>query len=93
MAHPFTEDVVAAHEYTRQRAKDGRLCPEAWARAGARLPERPGEPTQDPAFLLRWEGLEAWAEHLDPPPPLSRGELSETLCALGTNQAGNTQCN
>ncbi|HEX4207086.1 MAG TPA: AAA family ATPase, partial [Ktedonobacteraceae bacterium] len=60
----------AAHERTRQRAKEGQTLPRSFglARAGARLPESSGEPPQEPAFQLRCGGLEAWNEHLEPPP-------------------------
>jgi hypothetical protein len=70
----------AAHECIAQRAKEGQALPRSLglARAGARLPNSPGEPTLEPAFLLEWEELEAWNEPLEPP-LLSHGELSDTI--------------
>ncbi|GHO76257.1 hypothetical protein KSD_40280 [Ktedonobacter sp. SOSP1-85] len=67
-----------AHERSIQRAREGQALPRSLglARAGARLPKSSGEPPLEPASLLRWEELEAWAELLEPP-LLSRGELSE----------------
>ncbi|GHO60160.1 hypothetical protein KSB_86350 [Ktedonobacter robiniae] len=61
--------LLAAHERTLQRAKEGQALPRSLglARARARLPESPGEPTQEPAFLLRHARLEAWNEPLEPP--------------------------
>ncbi|GHO71175.1 hypothetical protein KSC_100670 [Ktedonobacter sp. SOSP1-52] len=60
----------AAHERLVQRAKEGQALPRSFGipRAGARLPKSLGEPTQEPAFLLRHARLEAWNEHLEPPP-------------------------
>jgi hypothetical protein len=49
------------------------------ARAGARLPESSGEPTQELAFRLRHARLEVWAEPLEPPAALARGALSSQL--------------
>jgi hypothetical protein len=49
-----------------ERAKEGQRQPRSVGlpRAGARLPERPGELPQEPAFLLRWKdwkrGTNTW---------------------------------
>ncbi|GHO73000.1 hypothetical protein KSD_07710 [Ktedonobacter sp. SOSP1-85] len=62
--------LMAAHERTTQRAKEGQTMPQSLglARAGARLPESPGEPPQERASLLTKGGqFEAWAEPLEPP--------------------------
>ncbi|GHO65913.1 hypothetical protein KSC_048050 [Ktedonobacter sp. SOSP1-52] len=58
----------AAHERTRQRAKEGQALPQSFgiSRAGARLPESPGEPPLERAVLLIEDQLEAWAERLEP---------------------------
>ncbi|GHO71134.1 hypothetical protein KSC_100260 [Ktedonobacter sp. SOSP1-52] len=62
--------LMAAHERTAQRAKEGQALPRSFgiSRAGARLPESPGEPPLEPAFRLRHARLEAWNEPLEPPP-------------------------
>ncbi|EFH90054.1 transposase [Ktedonobacter racemifer] len=59
----------AAHERTTQRAKEGQALPRSFGipRAGARLPKSPGEPTLEPALLLRRGRLEAWKERSEPP--------------------------
>jgi hypothetical protein len=59
----------AAHERVTQRARAGQVMPQSMGipRAGARLPQNPSEPTQEPVFLLRRGRLEAWKEHLEPP--------------------------
>jgi hypothetical protein len=53
----------AAYARVLQRAKEGQPLP----RAGARRPQSLGEPTQEPAFLLRQARLEAWKERSEPP--------------------------
>ena len=59
----------AAHERLTQRAKEGQTLPQSMGltRARARLPESSGGPPLEPAFLLKREGREAWAEPLEPP--------------------------
>ncbi|GHO73940.1 hypothetical protein KSD_17110 [Ktedonobacter sp. SOSP1-85] len=59
----------AAHERTRQRAKEGQSLPQSLgiSRAGARLPKSPGEPPQERAGLTKGDWLEAWNEPLEPP--------------------------
>jgi hypothetical protein len=59
----------AAHERVTQRAKAGQVMPQSMGmpRAGARLPQSPSEPTQEPGLLLRRGRLEAWKERLEPP--------------------------
>ncbi|GHO79419.1 hypothetical protein KSD_71900 [Ktedonobacter sp. SOSP1-85] len=59
----------AAHERLHQRANEGQSLPRSMGltRARARLPESSGGPPLEPAFLLKREGLEAWAEPLEPP--------------------------
>jgi len=59
----------AAHERVTQRANAGQVMPQSMgiSRAGARLPQSPSEPTQEPVFLLRRGRLEAWKECLEPP--------------------------
>ncbi len=54
----------AAQEQVTQRARAGQVMPQSMGvpRAGARLPQRPSEPTQEPVFLLRRGRLEAWKE-------------------------------
>jgi hypothetical protein len=53
-----------AHERVQQRANEGQSLPRSMGvpRAGARRPESRNEPTQEPAFSLRRERLEAWKE-------------------------------
>ena len=59
----------AAHARVHQRAKEGQSLPRSMGvpRAGARRPQSLGEPTQEPAFLLRQGRLEAWKESSEPP--------------------------
>jgi hypothetical protein len=59
----------AAHERVTQRARAGQVMPQSMGmpRAGARLPQSPSEPTQEPVFLLRRGRLEAWKERSEPP--------------------------
>jgi hypothetical protein len=59
----------AAQERLFERAKEGQVLPRSFgiSGAGARLPQSPGEPTQEPVLLL-WRGrLEAWKERSEPP--------------------------
>jgi hypothetical protein len=59
----------AAHERVQERARAGQVMPQSMGvpRAGARLPQNPSEPTQEPVFLLRRGRLEAWKERSEPP--------------------------
>jgi hypothetical protein len=58
----------AAHERIQERARAGQVMPQSMGipRAGARLPQSPSEPTQEPVFLLRRGRLEAWKDRLEP---------------------------
>ncbi|WP_338010110.1 transposase [Ktedonobacter racemifer] len=69
----------AAHERLTQRAKEGQTLPRSMGltRARARLPESSGGPPLEPAFLLKREGREAWAEPLEPR-RFSAGSFSTT---------------
>ncbi|GHO84381.1 transposase [Dictyobacter formicarum] len=60
----------AAHECLMQRAKEGQVLPRSFGipRAGARLPQSPGEPPLEPAVLRSHARREAWASPLEPPP-------------------------
>ncbi|GHO65135.1 hypothetical protein KSC_040270 [Ktedonobacter sp. SOSP1-52] len=64
----------AAHERTRQRAKEGQILPQRMGipRAGARVPKNLSEPIQEPAFLAQAGRLEAWTERSEPPLLLHR---------------------
>ena len=59
----------AAHERVQQRANEGQSLPRSFGvpRAGARRPESPSQPTQEPAFRLRQGRLEAWKGCSEPP--------------------------
>jgi hypothetical protein len=59
----------AAHARVLQRANEGQPLPQSFGvpRAGARRPQSLGEPTQEPAFLLRQGHLEAWKDLSEPP--------------------------
>ena len=59
----------AAHAWVLQRANEGQSLPRSFGipRAGARRPQSLGEPTQEPAFLLRQGHLEAWTDRSEPP--------------------------
>jgi transposase len=61
----------AAQERLEERAKEGQVLPRSFgiSRAGVRLPQSPGEPTQELVFLLRGGRLEAWKERSEPPVP------------------------
>jgi transposase len=69
----------AAHERAQQRAKEGQALPRSFgcARAGARRPSSPSQPTQESALLLTRGRLKAWKDGSEPP-LLEQGELSET---------------
>ena len=68
----------AAHERVQQRANEGQCLPRSFgcARAGARRPSSPSQPTQESAYLLTRGRLEAWKDGLEPP-LLEHGELSD----------------
>jgi hypothetical protein len=70
--------LVAAHERVQERAKEGQVMPRSMGipRAGARLPESPGEATQELLFLSRRGKVEAWKRRPEPP-VLQSGESSE----------------
>ena len=69
--------LVAAHERATQRAKEGQAVPRSMGipRAGARLPQSPGEATQELLFLSNRGKVEAW-KHRPEPPVLQPGESS-----------------
>ncbi len=69
--------LVAAHERVTQRANEGQVMPRSMGipRAGARLPESPGEATLELLFLSRRGKVEAW-KHRSEPPALQPGESS-----------------
>ena len=68
----------AAHERTKERAKEGQVLPRSMGipRAGARLPKSLSEATQELLFLSRRGKVEAW-KHRPEPPVLEPGESSE----------------
>jgi hypothetical protein len=68
----------AAHERTKERAKEGQVLPRSMGipRAGARLPESLSEATQELLFLSRRGKVEAW-KHRPEPPVLQPGEPSD----------------
>ncbi len=59
----------AAHERTKERANAGQVLPQSMGmpRAGARLPQSPGEATQELLFLSRRGKVEAWKHRSEPP--------------------------
>jgi transposase len=59
----------AAHERVQQRANEGQCLPRSFgcARAGARRPGSPSQPTQESAFLLTRGRLKAWKDGSEPP--------------------------
>jgi len=59
----------AAHERVQQRATEGQSLPRSFgcARAGARRPRSPSQPTQESAFLLTRGRLKAWKDGSEPP--------------------------
>jgi len=59
----------AAHERVQQRANEGQSLPRSFgcARAGARRPGSPSQPTQESAFLLTQGRLKAWTDGSEPP--------------------------
>ncbi len=59
----------AAHERVQQRAKEGQSLPRSFgcARAGARRPSSPSQPTQEPVLLLTRGRLKAWKDGSEPP--------------------------
>ncbi len=59
----------AAHERVQQRANEGQCLPRSFgcARAGARQPSSPSQPTQESAFLLTRGRLKAWKDGSEPP--------------------------
>src|SRR5260370_38665406 len=59
----------AAHERVQQRAKEGQSLPRSFgcARAGARRPSIPSQPTQESAVLLTRGRLKAWKDGSEPP--------------------------
>jgi hypothetical protein len=67
----------AAHERATQRANEGQVMPRSMGipRAGARLPQSPGEATQELLFLSRRGKVETW-KHRSEPPALQPGESS-----------------
>ena len=67
----------AAHERTKERAKEGQVLPRSMGipRAGARLPKSLSEATQELLFLSRRGKVEAW-KHRPEPPVLEPGESS-----------------
>ncbi len=60
--------LVAAHEQAKERAKEGQVMPRSMGipRAGARLPERPSEATQELLFLSKRGKVEAWKHRPEP---------------------------
>jgi hypothetical protein len=58
----------AAHERVQQRATEGQSLPQSFgcARAGARRPSSPSQPTQESAFLLKRGRLKAWKDGSEP---------------------------
>ena len=58
----------AAHERVQQRANEGQVVPRSFgcARAGARRPGSPSQPTQESAVLARGR-LKAWKDGSEPP--------------------------
>ena len=69
--------LVAAHERATQRANEGQVVPRSMGipRAGARLPQSPGEATQELLFLSNRGKVEAWKRRPEPP-VLQPGESS-----------------
>jgi hypothetical protein len=59
----------AAHERVQQRANEGQSLPRSFgcARAGARRPSSPSQPTQESAVLLTRGRLKAWKDGSEPP--------------------------
>jgi hypothetical protein len=59
----------AAHERVQQRANEGQSLPRSFgcARAGARRPGSPSQPTQESAFLFTRGRLKAWKDGSEPP--------------------------
>jgi len=59
----------AAHERVQQRANEGLSLPRSFgcARAGARRPSSPSQPTQESALLLARGRLKAWKDDSEPP--------------------------
>ena len=59
----------AAHERVQQRANEGQSLPRSFgcARAGARRPGSPSQPTQESTFLLTRGRLKAWKDGSEPP--------------------------
>jgi hypothetical protein len=59
----------AAHERVQQRANEGLCLPRSFgcARAGARRPSSPSQPTQESALLLARGRLKAWKDDSEPP--------------------------
>ncbi len=72
--------LLAAHERVQERAKEGQVMPRSMGipRAGARLPQSPGEATQERLFLSRRGKVETW-KHRSEPPGLEPGESPETV--------------
>src|SRR5258708_38845111 len=59
----------AAHERVQERANEGQVMPRSMgiSRAGARLPQSPGEATQELLFFSRRGKVETWKHRPEPP--------------------------